>query len=227
MTGLPADRDQIRRHVEATLGPELDVMERRAFHVQPADPTLRGIPIEYELPHVTGHQAKALQLQLCGHDNNARRWDKAVDIEELREMMFDTVLDHGHAVMMAPPTEGIPAPYAYTAGRTLKKRPELIVTGMTGEPARQLLNEVCAYDDVLGVEPDVTIPVAGVEVRLIRSDPRNLSAAILAFGVINAYQVLLPGADGEYPDSIRGRTSLQPVLPEIPGDAWDPYDEED
>lgn len=149
-----------------------------------------------------------------------------VTLDEMREWSFDQILEHGHGIVRCPATDAIPAPYAYTVGRTLKERPELIVTGMEGEPATRWLNELALVDDVIGLTAGESLIVGGVLVRCIESYPGNLLGAYLQFGQFSALQVLLPDANGEFPDSLKGRTSAQPLLPAIPEDAWDPYDEE-
>lgn len=160
-----------------------------------------------------------------GHVANARKVDNTVNIDDVRQMTFDAVLDHGHGIVLSPPTLRVEVPYAYTAGRTMKGRPELIMTGVEHEAEAAILNEVCLFDDLIGIEPDTLVPVAGITVKITESDPANLVAALMGFGRVEAYQVLLPDARGEYPDSVRGRTPAQPHLPLIPADSWDPYDE--
>lgn len=147
------------------------------------------------------------------------------NIEELKQLTFDAVLDHGFGIVLSPPSVRVAVPYAYTSGRTMRGRPELIMTGVDGERLASLLNDVALFDDMLGIEPDTVIPVAGTNVKIVESDPFNLHAALLSFGKLVAYQVMLPDAAGEYPDSVRGRTPEQPYLPPIPADSWDPYSE--
>ncbi|GAB3863572.1 hypothetical protein GCM10028801_31520 [Nocardioides maradonensis] len=149
-------------------------------------------------------------------------------IDEVKDLTFNAILDHGHAVVLSPATERVPAPYAYTVGRYMKDRPEIVITGIEGEAATKLLNEICLVDDVIGLESGESFLVAGMQVRFIEAYTGHLDAAILQWQrPFRALQALLPDVAGEFPDTLRGRTSSQPLLPVIPEDAWDPYDEED
>lgn len=155
-------------------------------------------------------------------------WSKRMNAEQWREHTFHTILELGMAVIHGGPDERVPAPYSYTVGRSMHGRPEILITGMEPEPARELLNEIAFVDDVLNVTPGETVGIAGVQLKFMEADPRVLFGAVLQFGVdTRAIQAMLPDANGEYPDTLRGRTSLQPVMPVIREDAWDPYDDEE
>lgn len=134
----------------------------------------------------------------------------------------------GFTVVTTGPSHRVDVPYAYTAGRKSVDRPEIVVTGLPAREAEELLRALIVRDSAFPLQPDDVFDLDGRRVKIVEANPAALSYAILGNGTfISAVQALIANERGEFPDTLRGRTSTQPVLTPIPGDAWDPYDETD
>ena len=149
------------------------------------------------------------------------------DYERLTDDIFNAILDKGLMIHYVPESP-IKAPFAYTIGRTLQGRPEFLVTGVQGQgPAAGFLDYLVTADDRSPLRPGDVLPWGHSSLKLIRAHPGLLLGAMATFGSVEVIQALWPDARGLYPDSIGGRTSIQPVCRyEQPLDiTWDPYQE--
>lgn len=147
-----------------------------------------------------------------------------------KDDLINRVLDEGYFVQSIAGTPIHPQPFAYTVGRTLLGRPELLVTGLEAERARTLIDEVVALDDQRPFQPGHIADSALGPCRLIACDTGLAYGAMAAFGVgrIKTMQILWP-SDGAYPDTSTDLASIQPVhrigaSPLFSG--YDPYKED-
>lgn len=147
-------------------------------------------------------------------------------MEQLREQMFNGVLDRGYVVQFVPadPTSVLHkgVPYAYTAGRSMAERPELLVTGLDRGNAESLLAAFVEVDlhDVRQEHPAY---------RFIAADTAPLLGAIAMFGAghVRAIQILWQDENGRYPDEDPRLRARQPIHPlgKNPLTKHDPYEE--
>lgn len=125
--------------------------------------------------------------------------------------LFNDILDRGtqiHYVAADAASElHRGAPYAYTIGRSMAGRPELLITGLDAEAARAILEHVAQRDESAPrplAAGDVTPWIDGKQpFKVIEAEPGILSGALLAFGIgrVTALQLLWPDAHGRYPDA--------------------------
>lgn len=109
-------------------------------------------------------------------------------VDRLDEYMLTQVEpiihDCGHLVQAVFPVGDEGAWFAYTAGLADRAWPELAVTGMTGEQARHLLNDVVAHFDakggppVEGVLPGVIQEPFALRLRLCSSDTEDFPFSV-------------------------------------------------
>ena len=140
-------------------------------------------------------------------------------MEFLAKWQMETISEHGHQVRGVFGEQGN---FAYSIGRTVKDRPELLVTGVLPlEVMQSIINNVAAQDDEspvrAGDELDEII-AGGYTVRLVAV--RDMDEAQM-FGVTNnfgtddtsALQILWPDSDGHFPGDPGYDTDLlQPVF---------------
>lgn len=113
-----------------------------------------------------------------------------MDINEVRERIFNGVLDHGHIVQPidAGPTWG-PA-YAYTVGRTLKQRPELLVSGLPVTLAGLALNTLALADDHGDLHAGRQIVTSEGTFDIIEANPEPCATAVITMGEITVWQAV-------------------------------------
>lgn len=131
----------------------------------------------------------------------------------LTKTSMETIIEHGHQVIgvFAPGDETGDeddfVPFSYTVGRSMKDRPELLITGplpigMQGV----ILNDLAAYDDEHLLRPGTDLApntiLRGMPVRIVAADPvaAEMNQALHLFGDdITALQMLWPDKHGRLP----------------------------
>jgi hypothetical protein len=142
-------------------------------------------------------------------------------VDEIVANLTSRVLDEGHVVEYIPADAGSlihqGQPYAYTVGRTLMGRPELLVTGMSLPAAKHVLDSLVRLDDVAALLPGTYARVesagTALKMKLILADSAPLLHALVTFGLtrVDALQAIWPRAGG-YP-SENERWAEQPLHP--------------
>jgi hypothetical protein len=120
---------------------------------------------------------------------------------------MDTIIKSGHQVLYVFPDSPDQVAFAYTVGRSVKDRPELLMTGpMVAAIMTNILNDVAEYDDSQPINAGDLLPADTVLVdypaRVVAVDPREaqMFQAINFFGEdLNALQILWPDAEGRFP----------------------------
>lgn len=137
--------------------------------------------------------------------------------DEFDEDVREKILEYGHTVIGVFPTQDAPGvPFAYTVGRTLKQRPELLITGALPMQTMQgILNGAAEVDDDAPLEADtLRKDILGNDllVKVVTVDPRaaEMFAAFREFGEENvtALQIIWPDKNGRFP--FEGGYSLPP-----------------
>jgi hypothetical protein len=129
--------------------------------------------------------------------------DPKKSLEELRELFQQLILDHGYGVHFGHDHLGVA--YAYTVGRTMHGRPELLISGpFSPEHAEDLLRHLVELDTQRPFEHGRPVPDAfdaGVPGFPIAIDPwrADMVAAVGTFGVITALQLVWPDDTGTFP----------------------------
>jgi hypothetical protein len=139
-------------------------------------------------------------------------------LEFLKKHEMDTIIEHGHQVRAVFGGEAF---FAYSIGRTVRDRPEILVTGpLPPNVAHWVVNRVAELDDQSPLQPgqELDTVLEGYRVRLVAV--RDLDEAQM-FGVTNnfgtedtsALQVVWPDSDGHFPDDPEYDITLaQPVF---------------
>lgn len=138
-------------------------------------------------------------------------------VEEMRLKIQDAILTEGVAFHHVSDRKGF-LPYTYTIGRTMQKRPELVVSGDWPQEFHiERLQEAIKHDDV--VEPfkerELTIGCwLLVNAFPVRVDPwlAQMYLALGTFGQVAALQLLWPDGAGAYPGDPRGFDGRQDAL---------------
>ena len=125
---------------------------------------------------------------------------------------------HGWAVQGVERDRARP-PWAYTAGLTGHRKPELVVTGLPLQRAAALLNDVAAHMlHAVIPEPGQQVQLDGgplIEIVRVAEPAVHLCAAVSLFGTrIRALQVVHADGRGHWPwdPGYRGVRGGQPVL---------------
>lgn len=137
------------------------------------------------------------------------------------------IAEFGHAVRSVFPVEDNTGPaFAYTVGRALKDKPDLLITGnLHPNAATALLNMVAAQmDDDSGIGHCVSrVKSPGAEYGVQLIPVTDLAAAemtgAIQYGATEAFQVVWPDMDGVFPWEPRyDRNPLlaQPLYGEVP-----------
>ena len=141
------------------------------------------------------------------------------ELEDLSRKITDDLLNEGVQVFWQHEVESVNhrgQPWAYTVGRTMHGRPELLVTGLTETVSRDILAELMDRD----VHPDFPVATSVGTVSFILAETGLLHAAYAVFGLnFSALQVLWHG-EGEQPLHPAGGLILTDPygdgLPEVP-----------
>lgn len=120
-------------------------------------------------------------------------------IEQIKAQVQNMILEHGFAVQYV----GGEQPYGYTIGRTMRNRPELLISGLPVGITHECLSSAVALDDV---EPfKASSPRHGIfegyQTFPITIDPwrAEMHTAIATFGRLTALQLLWPDDAGAFP----------------------------
>lgn len=128
--------------------------------------------------------------------------------EELDKRLMDNIIKNGHQVNFIFPRPGDEGhQFWYSVGRSMKDRPELLITGpIQPEVGHWIINEAAKMDDTEPLQPGQEIPadtlLGGYPVRIVAVDPREAEMydAIRCFGEdITALQIVWPDMDGRFP----------------------------
>lgn len=141
------------------------------------------------------------------HDHDPRCLSCA-DPEAADKQLMDLIIEHGHAVQYVFTDENSApgdVPFFYSVGRTLKDRPEILVTGrLAQESGMHLVNAACRLDDQGQLHVGEVSLGGNFPVRVIEADPlaAQMFAATSAFGAddVTALQVIWPDKTGRFPD---------------------------
>ncbi len=128
---------------------------------------------------------------------------------QIARKTMDTIEKYGHEVRYIFPVDPSDrTAFAYTVGRTLKGRPELLVTGgISKEVMHFMCNEAAAIDDKTPLMDGMELPAGalleGFPVRVVAADPVDgeMYGAIDLFGLagMSALQLVWPDMDGDFP----------------------------
>jgi hypothetical protein len=143
--------------------------------------------------------------------------------DPIDQATFDKILQYGHQVTYVGTGEESP-PFAYTVGRAMKDRPELLIVGLAQRVAQQLLNDLADRDDAepLEVGPEgleIRDLIAGYPAILLPADPvaAEMNLALRFFGSekVSALQVVWPDREGRFPwaEGYEYDPDVQPTFP--------------
>ena len=144
-----------------------------------------------------------LECLTCGKHVSAHP-DKR---EYLAKREMEAIIEHGHQVRVVFPDESGGYMFAYSIGRSLKERPEILVTGALPPPMLgYIVNRVAELDDERGIAAgDVLNDVLeGYPVRLVAvadMEQAEMFGVTANFGTDDTFalQVLWPDAEGRFP----------------------------
>ena len=114
----------------------------------------------------------------------------------------DHVLDHGLMFQGSPGTGLHPQPWAYTIGRTMKGRPEFLVTGLDQQLAEMVLRTAVDADDASELSAGDMLDTQAVgRCLLVEADPGALLGALVTFGLtkVKALQLVWSGDEETQP----------------------------
>jgi hypothetical protein len=176
------------------------------------NPALQAVDHSITHPMVVGEP----DWQYCGtcREHVSKHPDK-MNFLAKREM--ELIIEQGHQVQLIFPHEGDEGvPFAYSVGRSVKDRPELLVTGpLPGNMLGYIVNRVAELDDEneISAGDELDDVLSGYPVRIV--EVANLDHAEM-FGVTQhfmdatALQILWPDKEGRFPGD-EGYTTNQPV----------------
>lgn len=153
-----------------------------------------------------------------GTDNMCLRCDEHLSKhpdkhDYIAKKQMDDIIAKGHQVMCIFPTEesiaegGASHYFFYTVGRTVKERPELLLTGpLDNRVAGWVLNEAARMDDTEPFTPGMEIPANVLlnqyPVRIVEANPEaaEMNQALDLFGDdVTALQIIWPDMEGRFP----------------------------
>ena len=137
-------------------------------------------------------------------------------VQEWLEAIRETVQKHGWAVQFV---ESDRAPYAYTVGLHERGLPELLVTGLSPQPAARILDSVAEYLVDGGKPlPGERILVGGellLDVVQVQHPDAHMNVAVAFYGAdLRALQLVWPDDRGHRPwcEAFSHAQGRQPVL---------------
>lgn len=155
-------------------------------------------------------------------------------IDRLLKKTREGILDFGYVVYYSDGPNRIydNLPTAYTVGRTLWGRPELLIVGPFSEDEMdQMLAEAVADDDRNPIEPGATIELDSRPLQAIDADPGAFIGAMAVFGAVRGLQLLWPTPGTRefpgLPQPTRPVGVLPLGLPDPYGDDIDPFHDEE
>jgi len=115
----------------------------------------------------------------------------------------DQILDYGFTVQYVGQTvAGEGPPFAYTVGRTMHERPELLISGpFSPEDMHGLLTNLVELDNEAPIEVGARIPTdsGAHEFLAIACSTEPLAVARAVFGEVAGLQLLWPDVSGRLP----------------------------
>lgn len=148
-----------------------------------------------------GNQAKPFQFEFAGHATNPRKGCN--NLEDITLVTGRKVLDDGWVVnYMAQPLERAAAPYAYTTGRAMPDRPELLISGpFDPTELHAMLDTAVEIDELSPLTVGKVITIGERTFKVAHCDPSPLHAGSAVFGTgrFYAFQLLWPTPDGAFP----------------------------
>lgn len=135
------------------------------------------------------------------------------DIDDLKQQTIDEIFERGMVVQTIPDSPLWGAQLAYTAGRTMRDRPELLATGLPKEDAAELLVFLDEYDRHEPLEAGQIVPVVAngaVRVKMVQAHSGPVLGAVLVFGLVTCLQAVWADASGDFPPDDTG-WGIQPI----------------
>lgn len=118
-----------------------------------------------------------------------------MDVEKHLEETREAILDFGYRVHYCADPSLIygDLPVAYTVGRTLWERPELLIVGpFSGEEMGRMLAEAVAEDDRNPIQVGLTLELDSRPLQAIEADSSAFIGAMAVFGRVRGLQLLWP-----------------------------------
>lgn len=149
-----------------------------------------------------------------------------MDIDKFLEDAREAILDHGFTVHYSDAPSKIYAnlPRAYTVGRTMWGRPELLIVGpFTGEQMSDMLGEAVTHDSGTPLHPEAELELGDRKFKAIEAEPATFISAMAIFGAIRGLQLT-------WADPKTGKMPGEPQVVRPPNTnplplQYDPYDE--
>lgn len=139
-----------------------------------------------------------------------------MDINEFLDDTREAILDSGYVVHYCDSPSLIYAdlPVAYTVGRTLWDRPELLIVGpFSQDEMAQMLTEAVAADDRNPINAGAIVELDSRPLQAIDADPGAFVGAMAVFGVLRGLQLLWPTPGTSAFPGLPQPTRLPGVLP--------------
>lgn len=153
------------------------------------------------------------------------------DLDKFMEEAREGILDHGHVLHYDDSRSRIyqDLPRAFTAGRTMWQRPELMIVGpFTEEQMSEMIDEAVAIDSTTELHPQAKLDLNGRPFMAVEADRAAFLVAMGLFGHLRGLQLVWLNADGTPGEAQVMRppnTNPLPVMPDPYSD--DPFFEED
>lgn len=127
----------------------------------------------------------------------------AFDHEKLMEETREGILDHGHVTHYCDDPSEVyqDLPRAWTAGRTMWQRPELMIVGPFAlEQMQEMLNEAVDLDSVSPLVPQARLELAGRAFMVQEAERGMFLIAMEIFGHLRGLQLVWADPKtGEFP----------------------------
>jgi hypothetical protein len=179
-----------------------------------------GSPSDQAIDHsITHPMAASDDWQVCNEcgQHVSRHPDK---MDYLAKRQMENIIEYGHAVQLIFPVDQDEGnPFAYSVGRCVKDRPELLVTGwLSMETLGYIVNRVAEIDDERGVQAGDVLEgvLEGYSVRIVEVKDLTLASmydVVNHFGDVPALQIVWPDMEGRFPGEV-GCELRQPVYDE-------------
>lgn len=121
------------------------------------------------------------------------------DLERFMETAREGILDHGHVVHYDDSRSETykNLPRAFTAGRTMWERPELMIVGaFTQEQMSEMLDEGVAIDTTAQLQPHSRVEINGRPFLAIEADRSAFMVAMSLFNHLSGLQLVWLNPDG-------------------------------
>jgi hypothetical protein len=124
---------------------------------------------------------------------------KPFDLEQFMEEAREGILDHGHIVHYDDSASQIyrDLPRAFTAGRTMWERPELMISGpFTEKQMSEMLDEAVAIDVATELHPQRHMEFNGRRFLAVEAERSAFMVAMNLFNHLRGLQLVWLNADG-------------------------------